>query len=178
MRTFQRAVVVDEVPIWSLWVVAVVCFAPVTALWFLGVLMAPMWMTMIVALLVFPERFPVDGAEALWGCLAGLTCVGAGAVGLVGLLRVLTLSRRERPKRHRLFTIGMVAVGFAGLVGFNYPIGLDDLSDGGDLLALVVLVVLPLSGAAWLLVKSWRVLLAASGDAAPEARPTGPDAAA
>jgi hypothetical protein len=160
MRTLQRSIVVDDAPLWSLWVIALVCFAPVTALWLLGVLVAPFWVSMIAALLTTPERFPVDSAEALWGSVAALTYVVAGFVGLLGLLRVLTLPRRERPKRHRFFTIGMVAVGLAALLGFSYPIGLGDLSDGRGLVALVVIVLLPFIGAAWLLVKSWRFLLA------------------
>jgi hypothetical protein len=161
MRTCQRSVVVDAVPLWSLWVVAVVCFAPVTALWLLGALVAPFWVSMIAVLLTHPERFPVDSADALWGSVSALTYVVAGFVGLLGLLRVLTLSRRERPKRHRFLTIGMVAAGLAALLGLSYPIGLTDLSDGRGLVGLVVIVVLPFIGAAWLLVKSWRFLLAA-----------------
>jgi hypothetical protein len=160
MRTFRRSDVVDDVPIWSLWVVALVCFAPVTALWLLGVLVAPFWVSMIAVLLTNPERFAADSAEALWGSIAALTYVVAGFVGLLGLLRVLTLPRRERPRRHRFFTIGMVAVGLAALLGFSYPIGVADLADGRDLVGLIVIVALPFIGAAWLLVKSWRFLLA------------------
>jgi hypothetical protein len=121
---------------------------------------APVWVTMIAVLLTNPDRFPVDAAEALWGSIAALTYVIAGFVGLLGLLRVLTLPRRERPKRHRFFTIGMVAVGLVALLGFSFPIGLADLSDGRGLVGLVVMVLLPFIGAAWLLIKSWRFLLA------------------
>jgi hypothetical protein len=160
MRTFRRAAVVDGPSTGSLWVVSVVCFAPVTALWLLGVLMAPLWVSMIAVLLIHPERFPVDRAEALSGAIAGLMYVGAGLVGLVGLLRVLTLPRRERPKRHRFFTIGMVAVGLAALLGVSYPIEVPDPSDRPGLIGLAVTVVLPFIGAAWLLAKSWRFLFA------------------
>lgn len=163
MRTTRRSAVGDDAP--SLWLVAIVCFGPVTALWLLGAVMAPLWVSMIVVLLSRPEEFSVDWAEALWGSVTALAYVAAGFVGLSGLLRILILPRHERPKRHRFFTLGMVAVGLTALLGFSYPIGLDDLSDAGDLIALIVLVVLPLSGAAWLLVKSWPFLLAGPADA-------------
>lgn len=71
----------------------------------------------------------------------------------------LALSRRERPKSHRYFTIAMVAVGLLGLVSFNlYGGGVGELPDLS--VGFFVYVVLPFAGAAWLLAKSWRFLLA------------------
>jgi hypothetical protein len=64
----------------------------------------------------------------------------------------------------------MVAVGLAALLGFSYPIGFADLADRRDLVGFVVIVLLPFIGAAWLLVKSWRFLLAGPAHSDAESR--------
>jgi cell division protein FtsW (lipid II flippase) len=92
---------------------------------------------------------------SVWDVAGPLCLVIGGFIGLVGLVRVLTLSRRERPKSHRFFTIGMVAVGLVTLLVFHQP----DLSDLISL-AGVVFLVLPFTGAARLLRKSWKFLVA------------------
>jgi hypothetical protein len=83
------------------------------------------------------------------------------------MLRALTLPRRERPRRHRVFTIGMVAIGLTGLALFDLPfIGsfadVSGVADGAPLVrALAIYFLLPFGGAAWLLAKSWKFLVAA-----------------
>jgi hypothetical protein len=149
-----------EMPRWALWLVAVVCFGPLTLTWLLGVLMTPMWIGMLAVLLVEPERFAHDPSATPWVVALPIGLVIGGLVGLIGLVRVLTLSRRERPKSHRIFTLGMVAVGLVTLLVFRSPsIGMPDFSEvisaGG-----VVYLLLPFTGAAWLMAKSWRYLLA------------------
>jgi len=149
-----------------LWVVAFVCFGPLTLTWLLGLLMTPMWIGMLIALLAKPERFAHDpgATPGVVGLPIGL--VIAGLIGLVGLVRVLTLPP-ERPESHRLYTIGMVAVGLAALLVFHF-------ADGGsaplaEVLTVsgVLYLVLPLTGAAWLLARSWRFLLASRAPRAP-----------
>lgn len=67
----------------------------------------------------------------------------AGGIGLVGLLRVLTLPRRKRPKSHRVYTLGMVAVGLVALLIFNLAMlggPISDVWDGLSIAAFVYLV--------------------------------------
>ena len=72
----------------------------------------------------------------------------------------------------RLFTIGMVAVGLATLLSFNWPIVGAELSDFAYLISVggLIYTVLPLAGASWLLAKSWRFLLADRGGVNVERR--------
>lgn len=157
---------VDDVPRWALWLVAVVCFGPLTLMWLLGLLYVWFWVAMIAVRLAEPERFAQDPSVAIWDVAwpVGWWVTG-GLIGLVGLVRVLTLSRRERPKSHRVFTIGMVTVGLTTLLIFDLPMIADPtpaFSDALSLVGPVVYAVLPFTGAAWLLAKSWTFLLAAS----------------
>ena len=151
-----------DMPHWVPWLVAVVCFGPLTLTWLLGVLMTPMWIGMLAVLLVEPERFGHDPSATPWVVALPIALVIGGLVGLVGLVRVLTLSRQERPKSHRLFTIGMVAVGLATLLSFDWPIAGAEFSDFAYLISVggLVYTVLPLAGTSWLLAKSWRFLFA------------------
>jgi hypothetical protein len=130
--------------------------------WALGVLMVPLWAGMLAVRLAQPERFAHDAAGSVLDLAWPIAVVFAGFVGIVGLLRVLTLSRSERPQRHRVWTICMVAIGLAGLAIFDAPwLGVfEDLSDGIPFLGLLIYVLLPFGGAAWLLAKSWRYLVA------------------
>lgn len=152
-----------DVPRWLLWLVAMVCFGPLTLTWLLGVLLLPFWTGMLVALLEEPERFAHDPSATVWVVALPIGLVIGGLIGLIGVVRVLTLSRRERPKSHRFFTMGMVAVGlFTALMAFNQPFGEGGILDLSEVISVggLVFVVLPLTGAAWLLAKSWRFLLA------------------
>ena len=152
-----------EMPRWALWLVAVVCFGPLTLTWLLGVLLLPFWIGMLRVLILEPEHFAHDPSANVWVVALPIGLVIGGLIGLVGLVRVLTVSRRERPKSHRLFTIGMVAVGLVTMLVFNQPFvgGISELSGVVSSGSLVYLV-LPFTGAAWLLAKSWQFLLAAS----------------
>jgi hypothetical protein len=143
-----------NVPRWALWLVAVVCFGPLTLTWLLGVLFMPYWVRMIAIRLEQPERFADQ--VPIWDAAGPLCLVIGGFIGLIGLVRVLTLSRRERPQSHRFFTIGLVAVGLITLLTF---LGLPDFSDVFSVAGLVYLV-LPYAGAAGLLLASWKFLLA------------------
>jgi len=161
-----------EIPRWALWLVAVVCFGPLTLTWLLGVLVTPIWIAMLTALLAEPERFAHDPDANIWVVALPIGLVIGGLIGLIGLIRVLTLSRRDRPKSHRLFTVGMVAVGLVTALTFEQP-----FVEGGafDLSAVIsvpglVYVVLPFMGSAWLLASSWRFLLADPGRANVERR--------
>jgi hypothetical protein len=102
---------VPDVPRWSLWLVAVVCFGPLAVVLLLGVLVLPFWVGMLVAQVTEPERFAHDLSGSIWHFVWPIGLVISGLIGITGLVRVLALSRRERPKSHRVFTIGMVAVG-------------------------------------------------------------------
>jgi hypothetical protein len=126
-------------------------------MWSLGVLLLPLWVAMMAAQLTWPERFADDSAT-IWHVALPIGCVLGGLIGLIGLVRVLTLSRRERPKSHRIFTVGMVAVGLAALVAFNGPL---DFSEGIDV-PTILFVLLPFMGTAWLLFTSRKFLLAAA----------------
>src|SRR5688500_5716235 len=90
-----------EMPRWALWLVAVVCFGPLTLVWLLGVLMTPIWIGMLAALLAEPERFAHDPSAPPWVVALPIALVIGGLIGLIGIVRVLTLSRRARPKSHR-----------------------------------------------------------------------------
>ena len=117
---------------------------------------------MLVNRIIEPNAF-VHEPEAMWSALSAVGYVVAGGVGLAGLLLVLILPRDERPKSHRYFTIGMVAVGLAALLVFNLPMldtPLADLWDDPPIGALLACLVLPFGGGAWLLAKSWRFLFA------------------
>ena len=152
---------------WSLWLVSVVCFGPLALLWFLGVVMLPLWVAMLAVQLAEPERFAHDSAP-IWAGVSPIAYVCAGFIGLVGLVRVLTLPRRERPKSHRYFTIAMVAVGLAAVLIFEFPWFTGDPVDfiePANLAAFLVYFALPVTGTVWLLAKSWRFLLAAPGRA-------------
>ena len=151
-----------DVPRWVLWLVAVVCFGPLTLTWLLGVLLVPFWVGMIGIQLARPERFADDSAT-IWDIALPIGLVIGGLIGLVGLTRVLTMSRRERPKSNRVFTIGMVTIGLMTLLIFHQPfVGMPDRLAVFSLGGLVHLV-LPFTGAAWLLAKSWPFLFAGPG---------------
>jgi len=154
----------DDVPRWILWIVALVSFGPVMALWLLGVLYSLFWAGWLVVAFTDPERLPATFlSDELWELVWPMGLVVSGFIGLVGLLRVLTLSRRERPKSHRFFTIGMVAVGLTGLAIFDLPFLLDAISgfpDGIPIVPMAVYLLLPFTGAAWVLRKSQKLLLA------------------
>ena len=167
-REFDRR----ETPRWGLWLVVVVCFGPLTLTWLLGVLLLPVWIGLLVELLSEPEQFAHDPSATIGTVALPIGLVIGGFIGLIGLLRVLTLSARERPKSHRVFTIGMVAVGLVTLLGFHRPFvegGIDGLADVVSVAGLVYLVS-PLAGAAWVLGKSWRLLVAGSGRTYAERR--------
>jgi hypothetical protein len=153
-----------ETPRWALWLVTVVCFGPVTLIWLLGVLLTPIWIAMLAALIAEPERFAHDASATSWIVALPIALVIGGLIGLIGIVRVLTLSRHERPKSHRLFTIGMVAVGLVTLLSFDWPLVGPEFSDFADLVSVggLIYTLLPFAGAAWLLAKSWRLLLAGS----------------
>lgn len=153
-----------DIPRWALWLVAVVCFGPLTLTWLLGVLLLPFWVGMLGVLRAEPERFADDPSATPWVAALPIGLVIGGFIGLIGLVRVLTLSRRERPQSHRLFTIGMFAVGLITLLTFNQPFVAGGISDLSDVISVAgfVYLLLPLTGAAWLLAKSWQFLLAAS----------------
>jgi hypothetical protein len=161
MRTVSNSDV--DVPRWALWLVAVVCFGPLTCVWLLGVLYSVFWLPLLLAMQVGePSGFPDDSGEAIRSVFAVIALVSAGGLGLVGLVRVLTLPRHERPESHRYVTIAMVAVGLAALLIFDLPMIVDPtpaFSDGLSLVGPLVYAVLPFTGAAWLLAKSWRFLL-------------------
>ena len=154
-----------DVPRWALWLVAVICFGPLTLVWLLGVLMTPIWIGMLAALLAEPERFAHDPSATAWVVALPIALVIGGLIGLIGIVRVLTLSRRERPKSHRSFTIGMVAFGLVTVLSFTWPIVGAEFSDFAYLISVggLTYTVLPLAGASWLLAKSWRFLLAGPG---------------
>jgi hypothetical protein len=155
---------VDDAPRWALWLVALICFGPLTLTWLLGVLILPFWAGLLAELLSEPEHFAHDPSATIATVALPIGLVIGGFIGLVGLLRVLTLSGRERPKSHRIFTIAMVAVGLVTLLAFHRPFvegGIDGLADVISV-AGVVYLVLPLAGAGWLLCKSWRLLVAGS----------------
>lgn len=149
---------------WVLWLVAVVCFGPLTLIWLLGVLMTPIWIAMLAALIAEPERFAHDPSATPWVVALPIALVIGGLIGLIGIVRVLTLSRHERPKSHRLFTIGMVAVGLLTLLSFDWPLVGPEFSDFAYWVSVsgLIYTLLPFAGAAWLLAKSWRFLLADS----------------
>ena len=65
MRTASEFAVPD-VPRWSLWLVAVVCFGPLAGVLFLGVLILPIWIGMLAVLLAEPERFAHDPSVTIW----------------------------------------------------------------------------------------------------------------
>lgn len=165
MRTVNNADV-NDVPRWALWLVALVSFGPLTLMWLLGVLYLWFWFGLIAVRLGEPERVAHVPSVTIWDVAWPVGwCVIGGFIGLFGLVRVLTLSRRERPKSHRIFTIGTVAVGLTTLLIFDLPMIVDPtpaFSDGLSLVGPVVYAVLPFTGAAWLLAKSWRFLLAGS----------------
>ncbi len=163
MRTATESDV-PSVPRWSLWLVATLCFGPLTGVLLLGVLVLPFWVGMLAALLIEPERFAHD--LSIWHIAWPIALVISGLIGLVGLVRVLTLSRREQPTSHRVFTLAMVAVGLTALMIFDLPIVagvFSDFSDGVPVAGVAVYIVLPFAGAAWLLAKSWRFLIAVPG---------------
>ena len=146
----------NDVPRWALWLVAVVCLGPLTLVWLMGALLLPLWVAMRIG---FQQTEPERFADLAWDAWP-IACVAGGFVGLIGLLRLLALSRREPPKSHRYFTMGAFAVGFAALAVFNLPWltgGIPDLSAAAP---IMVYAVLPFIGAAWLLAKSRKFLLA------------------
>jgi hypothetical protein len=153
----------NDVSRWPLGLVAVVCFGPLTLVLLLGVLALPLWFGMLVAFLAEPAR---HAHESIWTVVWPIAYVISGLIGLAGLIRVLALPRRERPKSHRILTIGMVGVGLIALAIFDLSIVIGTVSDFPEdmpVAALLVYVVLPFTGAVWLLCKLWRVLLAARG---------------
>jgi len=153
---FVSGAEIDDVPRWLSWLVALVCFGPLTLTWLLGVLLLPLWIGMLAELLSEPEQFAHDPSATVGTFALPFGLVIGGFIGLVGMLRVLTLPSRERPTSHRIFIIGMVAVGLVTLLAFNQPFELADLVSVAGLVYLVS----PLAGAAWVLGKSWRSLVA------------------
>lgn len=147
----------------SLWLVALVCFGPLTFTLLLGVLALPLWLAMLADLLVRPEAHAHDPGATLPHVAVPIAYVLSGLVGLAGLFRVLTLPRDQRPRRHRVFTIGMVAVGLTALLIFDLPQFADVIADFPAEIfsaATLVYVVLPFTGAVWMLSTTWRVLFA------------------
>ena len=152
-----------NVPRWSLWLVALVCFGPLALVLLLGVIALPLWFGMIAVQLAEPERFPHESSEVLVGTVWPILLVVSGIIGLIGLLRVLTLPRRGRPTSSRVLTVGMIAVGLIALAVFDLGIVagvLSDFSAGIPIAGIVVYIALPFAGAAWLLSKSWKYLFA------------------
>jgi hypothetical protein len=150
-----------DVPRWSLWLVAIVCFGPLALIVLLGVFALPLWIGMAGAYLAEPERFSSELSGSLGDVVWPIALVVSGLIGLAGLLRVLTISRRSRPKSTRVVTIGMVAVGLVALAIFDFSVL---VGVGSDLVesipGIAVYMVLPFAGAAWLVSKSWRFLVA------------------
>ena len=162
-----------EVPCWALWLVAVVCFGPLTLMWLLGVLYVVLWAVILAPQLAQPELLGVELSELVRELAWSIAQVIGGFIGLVGLVRVLTLPRRERPRSHRIFTIGMVVIGLLTAVSFHQPFVEGGMPDVSEIVSVagVVYLVLPFAGAAWLLAKSRRFLLAGSVSTDVESRP-------
>ena len=140
---------------WPLWLVALICFGPLTPIWLLGVLVMPFWVGVILLELTEPERLPDD---VIWdAALPGGLVIG-GFVGLVGLVRMLTLPR-QRPESHRVFTLAMVAVGLMTLL---LSLGIPNFSDLFSVGGLIYFV-FPYAGAIYVLLKSRPFLFAGAG---------------
>ena len=163
MRTDGKADV-DDVPRWALWLVALVCFGPLTLMWLLGILYLLLWVAILVPQLAQPESLGVELSELLRELVWPIAEVIGGFIGLVGVVRVLTLSRRERPKSHRIFTIGMVVIGLLTALSFHQPFVEGGMPDVSEIVSVggIAYLVLPFAGAAWLLATSRQYLLAAS----------------
>jgi hypothetical protein len=147
----------------TLWLVAAVCFGPLTLVLLLGVLMLPLWFAMLTDLLMQPEHYAHDPGATVQNVARPIAYVLCGLVGLTGLVRVLTLSRGTRPRSHRYFTIGMIATGLAALLVFDVGRivrAIAEFPDGILDAATLVYVVLPLTGAVCLLAMTWRQLIA------------------
>jgi hypothetical protein len=152
-----------EVSRWSLWLVAIVCFGPLALIVLLGVFALPLWFGMAAAYVGEPERLSHELPGSLRDVVWPIALVVSGLIGLAGLLRVLTISRRSRPKSTRVVTIGMIAVGLVALAIFDFGllVGVgSDLSAGIPVEGIAVYLVLPFAGAYWLVSKSWRFLVA------------------
>jgi hypothetical protein len=172
MRTDSKADV-DDVPRWALWLVALVCFGPLTFMWLLGVLYLLLWVAILVPQLAQPESLGVELSELLRELVWPIAEVIGGFIGLVGVVRVLTPSRRERAKSHRIFTIGMVVIGLLTALFFHQPFVEGGMPDVSEIVSVagVAYLVLPFTGAVWLLARSWQFLLAASVRTDVESRP-------
>lgn len=163
------------VPRWSLWIVAVICFGPLVFIWLFGVLALPLWVQMIGYRLADPESFsgPLSGSgwEPVWPILL----VVGGFVGLVGLVRVLCLPQ-ERPESVRFITIAMVAIGLLSLLVFDLPffatIIAFDFTEGFPVTGFAVYLLLPITGAAWLLSRTWKFLIAPASQSSETSKPT------
>lgn len=146
----------------SLWLVAIVCFGPLTLVLLLGVLALPLWFSMLAELLIRPEDFAHPGASGR-NVAIPIAYVVSGLVGLAGLVRVLTLPRDARPRSHRIFTIGTIVIGLAALLIFDLDRivrTIAEFPEGIFETGTLVYVVLPLTGTIWLLAKTWPQVIA------------------
>jgi hypothetical protein len=103
-----------------LWIEAAVCFGPVFFVLLLGILIFPVWVTMILAALAGIAPWNDGAGGSLWDAVWAMVFVLCGLIGVVGLvLTLVALSRNERPLRRSRATAFMVAVGLVGLACFN-----------------------------------------------------------
>jgi hypothetical protein len=150
---------------WSrrlLYVVALVCFAPLVSILALGVIAVPMWISMLVMKIAQPNRFDPD--DSSWHIVFPIFSVVAGLIGTIGLFRALALLKNEATVRSRKLTSVMVAVGLVGLSLFNLitfaPFSESD-DEGVPWMALAVYVLLPYFASACLLYATRKSLLSA-----------------
>lgn len=129
--------------------------------------MLPFWLAAISGRVMEQEAISHDSYEALVvGSIWPTALVLSGIIGFAGLVRVLTLPRDRRPESTRVLTVAMVAIGLTALAIFDLSIvvgTLSDLSAGIPVAGIVIYIVLPFAGAAWLMSQSWRYLFAGPG---------------
>jgi hypothetical protein len=124
-----------------------ICFGPASLILCLGVLALPLWLSMLSAYLDGTVVPPEAGERYPWDLIWPIAVVSLGIVGLIGLMRVVTIVLRNKPHANgRVFTVACVLSGIASLALFNFTLGGIDPSEA--LLGSLIYTILPAIGAA------------------------------
>jgi hypothetical protein len=147
----------------SLYVVAVVCFGPLALILLMGLLAVPVWVAMIAMHLTEPERFSNDVSGTIWDGVWPIVLVVCGLLGIVGLFRSLALLRHDASALSKSATRAMVIAGLTALLVFDLLVLVPGLfsepMEESPVVGLLIYVVLPFFGAAYVLSATWKLLL-------------------
>lgn len=132
-------------------IIAIVCFGPVALLTLpFGFLVLPVWLTSLANRLTSNPNIHYGPEDTIWDDIVPIVLLFLGILGIVGLLRVVSMANQPSHLRQRSpLTLFLVACGIGGLAIANLVWGAVDPLE--DLPRAMASWILPLCGTTYFL---------------------------